>query len=260
MGRLHLVELEDYPWFPPVIRDGATAFLRAIGRVAGYGQAIAPMVADVLRKTGHRRIIDLCSGGAGPLPELLSALAKDGLEVRAVLTDKYPNFPALEQAASESDGRIHFSTQSIDATDVPRNMKGFRTLFNALHHFPPELARGILADAVRKRTPIGVFEMVERTAFSMGGICLSPLAVLALMPTIRPLRPAWWALTYLLPLIPGLILFDGLVSCVRVYSPKELWGLIRSIDGHETFEWRIERAIVFPIPGRATILLGMPKE
>jgi len=43
------------------------------------------------------------------------------------------------------------------------------------------------------------------------------------MPTVRPFKPGWLVLTYLIPL---LVLWDGLVSCLRVYSTRELRALV----------------------------------
>ncbi|PKL76180.1 MAG: hypothetical protein CVV27_11595 [Candidatus Melainabacteria bacterium HGW-Melainabacteria-1] len=259
MRRRQLIELEDLAWFPAVIRDGGTASLRALEKRIGVGHFLAPALAEALRQSGQRRLIDLCSGGAGPLPEVLEALAEAGLEVEALMTDKYPNQAALRQIAAESGGRADFSAQPVDATDVPAALEGFRTIFNAFHHFPPALARGILADAVRKRVPIAVFEIVGRRPGTFVSILLSPLAAALLMPTIRPLRPAWWFFTYLLPLIPAMLLFDGLVSCLRVYSPAELQALIAGIENHDSFEWRTQSVQLQPAPLHGSILIGMPK-
>ena len=44
---------------------------------------------------------------------------------------------------------------------MPDELGGFRTLFNAFHHFPPERARAILEDAVHKGQGIGVFEFTR---------------------------------------------------------------------------------------------------
>ena len=259
MRRLHLVELEDLEWFPAVVRDGGTAFLRAAERVLRVGSIFSGPLADAMRRTGHTEIVDLCSGGAGPLPEVIADLRAAGLNVSGVMTDKFPNVAAFSEAITDSDGQIRFEAESVDATDVPKHLTGFRTIFNAFHHFPPELARGILADAVAKRTPIGVFEIVERTPQAVMGVLSTPLGVLALMPTIRPVRPAWWFLTYVLPAIPALVAWDGFVSCLRVYSPEELREMIDSIDGHETFDWKIERVKIPPGVMRATILIGTPR-
>lgn len=259
MKRLHLIEWEDYPWFPAVIRDGGTACLRAFGKLGGMGRFMAPALADALRATGHRRLIDLCSGGAGPLPELLDGLADAGLEVTALMTDKFPNADALGRAAGESGGRIDFIPTSVDATDVPADLTGFRTIINGFHHFSPDLARGILADAVRKREPIAVIEIVEATPIAIANIIISPFVAMVLMLGIKPRRPAWWLFTYLVPLIPAMLLWDGLASCFRVYSPEELLELVEEIDGHETFEWTSRRVRMSPIPMRCSIFIGRPK-
>lgn len=259
MRRQQLIELEDLDWFPAAIRDGGTASLRAIGKMIGMGRFLAPPLADALKRSGERRLIDLCSGGAGPLPEVLAWLRGAGLEVDALLTDKYPNHAALSQIADESGGQVSFSQAPVDATDVPADLKGFRTLFNSFHHFPPKLARGILADAVRKNVPIAVFEVVERTPWAIASIIVSPLAAPVLMPTIRPFRADWWFFTYVLPLIPAMLLFDGLVSCLRVYSPAELRELIAGIEGHERFDWATHQVWLAPMPLRGTVLVGLPK-
>jgi hypothetical protein len=260
MRRRHLVELEDLEWFPAVLRDGATACLRALGKTGRMGRFMAEPLAGALRKTGHRRLIDLCSGGAGPLPEVIEALGRAGMDVRAVMTDKFPNVAALRHAAAEGRGRVEPCLTSVDATDVPDELDGLRTLFNAFHHFPPELARGILADAVRKKVPIAVFEVVERAPWAVASVLLWPFAAMLLMPWIQPRRPAWWLFTYLLPLIPALLLWDGLVSCLRVYSPDELRELISGIDGHDTFDWSVQRVWMLPLPLRSTILIGSPRD
>ncbi len=45
---------------------------------------------------------------------------------------------------------------------VPRELKGFRTMFTSFHHFPPEEARAILQNAVDAGEGIGIFEITRR--------------------------------------------------------------------------------------------------
>jgi len=52
-----------------------------------------------------------------------------------------------------------------------------------------------------------------------------PLAVLALMPLARPFRWAYLVFTYLIPLLPLIVLWDGIVSMLRIYA------LLRLEDG-----------------------------
>lgn len=191
MGRLHLFEWEDFSWFPNVLRDAATAYLRRAIEVTGQGKKLAPKLKDAVADSKAERIVDLCSGGAGPTVVLARSLADDGSTVPFVLTDLYPNVPALEEAVRVSGGAVEFERSSVDAMAVPARLTGMRTLFNAFHHFRPEPAGKILQNAVEARQPIAVFEVVSRTPAALLGILLSPLAVLLLMPTIRPLKASW---------------------------------------------------------------------
>jgi hypothetical protein len=257
MPRLHLFEWEDFPWFPAVLRDAATAYLRRAVEVTGQADRLAPKLAEAVRRARAERIVDLCSGGAGPMVALARALETQEARVPVTLTDLYPNVPALEEAVRVSEGAVAFERESVDATRVPAELTGMRTLFNAFHHFRPEAARAILEDAVSARQPIAVFEVVSRDPAALFGILFAPLAVLLLMPTIRPLKSSWLLFTYVIPLVPLLVLWDGVVSCLRVYSPEELEKLVEGLPA-DGYRWEIGR---LPIggPAKATYLLGRPE-
>lgn len=86
---------------------------------------------------------------------------------------------------------------------------------------------------------------------------LTPLVVLLVTPFLRPFRWSRLALTYLLPLIPLVVVFDGIVSCLRTYTVAELEELARSFEG-SGYDWQAGEE---PIPGspvRATYLIGLP--
>src|SRR5262245_54392038 len=112
--------------------------------------------------------------------------------------------------------------QPVDATRVPDELPGFRTMFSAFHHFRPEQASAVLADAVRMRQGIGVFEGTQRRPLALLLMLLVPLAVLITTPFIRPFRWSRLLWTYLIPIVPIVALFDALVSCLRTYSIEEL--------------------------------------
>src|SRR5439155_21664731 len=123
--------------------------------------------------------------------------------------------------------------EAVDATSGPPALSGFRTLFSSFHHFRPEEARRILADAVRQRQGIGVFEATQRSAPAMLAMLLTPLFVLLATPFIRPFRLSRLFWTYLLPVVPIVALFDGVVSCLRTYTPTELRALVAEVPGGE---------------------------
>src|SRR2546428_135033 len=80
----------------------------------------------------------------------------------------------------------------------------------------------LLADAVYQRQGIGVFEAGQRSLLAIMLTLLAPLVLLVVTPLIRPFRWSRLLWTYLIPLVPMVTLFDGLVSCLRIYSVQEL--------------------------------------
>ena len=131
----------------------------------------------------------------------------------------------------------------------------FGTLFSSFHHFRPEQARAILADAVEKKQGIAVFEGTRRSPLALVLMLLVPLIVLISTPFIRPFRWSRLIWTYLIPIVPLLSLFDGLVSCLRTYTCDELRELVTGLD---EYDWEIgeEPARHGPIP--VTYLIGLP--
>ena len=80
--RWHLFELEDQSWFPAVIRDLATDYLQFIQTRFRIDRAMAPLVRRVLEaEPDATRIVDLCSGGSGPLLLLVKDLAAAGVPI-----------------------------------------------------------------------------------------------------------------------------------------------------------------------------------
>ena len=259
MRRVHLFEFGDQPWLPGSLRDGVTDLLRAGIDAFRMYHPILPLLADALRDSGESSILDLCSGGGGPLPALCRALAGDlGLDVRARLSDLRPNLAAFQQIAERQRGRVEHVREPIDATCVPAEVAGFRTLFSSFHHFRPEQARAILRDAFVRRRGIGVFEFTERSMFGVGQVLTSPLSTILLTPFIRPFRWSRLALTYALPVIPALYFFDALVSQLRTYTVDELRDMTRPLV-REDYAWRIGQ-VRHPGLGtiRITYLLGHP--
>lgn len=256
---MQLVELEDLPWFPAILRDGGTAFLAFAERMSGHGRMLVGPLERLLRETGERRIVDLCSGGGGPAAVMADELAGRGLEVEVVLTDLYPNAEAFRHAAAQAGGRGRVSgrAEAVDATRVPAELQGVRTIFNAFHHFPPDLARRVLADAVRAGQPIAVFEVVSRELPMLLGLLMSPLTVTLSLPLWRPFRWTWLLWTWLIPVMQPFVLWDGIVSWLRIYSEEELRELIAGIDA-PGWSWEVGRIKLGDAPLHGTYLVGRP--
>ena len=140
MRRVHGFELEDQAWFPAVLRDAGTAFLRFGAERIGQARAIRPVIEQVLDLSGTSQIVDLCSGGGGPSVAIARSLRAAGSDVRVTMTDLYPSAGARARVARDGDDLIVYDPAPVDATEVPAEHTGLRTMFNAFHHFRPEQA------------------------------------------------------------------------------------------------------------------------
>jgi hypothetical protein len=256
MRRLHLFELEDQAWCPKAFRDATTDLLELCLRTWNYYAPVLPLLTAAIEKTKDREIVDLCSGGGGPWPSLLAELGEVP-PLRVVLTDKYPNAAGTKRVKDASEGRIHSDPRSVDATAVPPDLHGFRTLFTSFHHFHPTAARDILADAVKNHVGIGVFEFTGRGPLRFAAVALTPFAVLYAVPFLRPFRWRTFLLTYLVPVIPLGVFFDGVVSCLRTYSPAELHELVEPLRGNG-YTWDVGEARSGRSGIPITYLLGYP--
>lgn len=239
MARVHLVELHDLPWCPQSLRDALTDFLAFALRLGRTYAPAGPLLRRAVQRTGATRVVDLCAGAGGPWPWLAADVG-----VPVVLTDLFPHHGAA---------LYHVP---VDARAVPPGLKGFRTLFTSFHHFRPAEARAILADAVRSGQGIAVFEAARRRPFDIVLIALTWLGVLVAAPFIRPFRWSRLFWTYLPPLLPLLGTFDGVVSCLRWYSPRELGALAQEFD---SYDWDIGAVRDPRSPLHMTYLIGVPR-
>jgi hypothetical protein len=255
MRRLHLMEIEDQPWCPRAVRDGVTDFLQFMGDAGRVYAPAAPLLADALRRASATTVVDLAGGAGGPWRSLLPALAAHGTTPRVRLTDRHPNVDAFARVARDTEGAVTGVAAPVDATAVPPALAGFRTIFAALHHFRPADVRRVLRDAAARGEGIGAFEPMHRSLRAILITCLTPLVVLLATPFIRPFRWSRLLWTYLLPAIPLVVLVDGIVSCLRTYTPEELQALAGEV-GVEGWTWRAGEVGSGPIP--VTYVIGLP--
>ncbi len=256
MGRIHFFEFEDLKWFPTFIRNYITDFLQFLSNKTKMYKPIIPIIKKGLEKSGTNQIIDLGSGGGGGLIWLNSVLKKEIPNLKIVLTDYYPNISAFKFTKKQADN-FEYVEKSVDARNVPNELNGMRTQFLSLHHFKPEEAKQILQNAVNSKSSIAIFEAQERSVASILYMVFSPISVLLVTPFIRPFKFGRIVFTYLIPIVPLIVFWDGVVSSLRTYSVKEMKELVSKLNGTENYIWEIGR--LKSGPGMILFLLGTKK-
>lgn len=246
MRRFHLLEIHEHPWCPGFIRDGLTSYLQAqIGSFGIYDVVLPEILALAVPRGGQ--VLDLCSGGGGPWVawEQAGKLA----ELKSVtLSDLHPSGRVELRAV------LSYERRPVSAMNVPPGLAPVRTLFTSLHHFEPHQVRAMLADAVAQGSAFGAFEYTHRSLPALGWMLLGAFSCWG-RGVARILRDPWplTLFTVIVPVVPLILVFDGLVSCLRTYTPAELLAL-----APPGYQWKSQcvKGERWPLP--VTILTGSP--
>lgn len=204
-------------------------------------------------------------------------------EARFLMTDLIPNVPAWENAVSDSGSRnLGFVTESVDATDPPQDLmsissihlsgrstaldsldsgasqatraraangqdlkkKVFRTFCLSFHHFTDPVARRVLVNAMATSDGFAIVELQDRRLFTMLFISMNWLVAFAMswFWFWRDWRQLF--LTYVIPVLPAVLWFDGQVSALRVREFHEILNLINDGTGDGVVEEVLDRGEV----------------
>lgn len=256
LNKPRLFEFLDFARLPNSLRDAATDDLRFKWQRGGLYKPIAARLTRLLAATGGGDVLDLASGGGGPIWAAYRQMVDDGVDLKVTLSDKFPNLPAFAFLKKISDGGIDFVEEPLDVTAIPPELEGIRTLCASAHHFRLETLTAILQDAVDRGRPIAIFDASAPPTPPppMMFLFCTPPGVLLSALFIRPFRWSRLFWTFVLPLLPLLILWDAQVSWVRAYSVKQLEGIVRELQPND-YVWEIGRE---SFPNTITYLTGYP--
>ncbi len=252
--RLHLFEWHDQVWFPASLRSAMTSYLGAAYGATSLPKLWAERLSAFMMPNQTTDIVDLGSGSGGPIPRIVEELGKAGFAVRVTLTDLFPKSKSGLFLQDEQNC-IRYWPEPVDAASVPPNLRGIRTMFASFHHLPPRMAHEVLRDAFERRQTICIFEGSSRAAGSVASMLLVPLMVLLLTPKVRPVSWVQIVFTYVVPVLPLLIFWDGLVSQLRTYSVNELKQLTQGLHS-SNYGWETGLMQIPRIPAGLPYVIG----
>jgi len=218
-----------------------------------FDKRIISQICSICVKFKVCQIIALGAGGGGIEPFLLNSLASVVSDMTIVLTDLVPHLGSWRKIREEFGPAIQFVDTPVDATRVPPELAGLRMCTGSIHHFPPNVVSGMLADAILARRPI---------IFIDGTPSFQHLLLMPVMSTLFSLSSTWYCLAYavmsapslsaigsqlwrllprlaltlsgVLPLIQG---HDMLISALRFYGKDDFDSIVASAHNSRSFEW-----------------------
>jgi len=260
LKRIHVFELEDQSWFPNIIRDCMTRTLNVMHSLVETNKYLPELLARVLKETNNTKIIDLCSGGGGPMVEAFDILKKEhGLkDLKLKMTDLYPHKQFANHINENNDKNISYLNQSVDATNIPESEVGLRTMICSFHHMRPKVAKQILRNAQDSNQPILIYEISDNKHPIWLTLISMPLTFIMCLFITLKVRPMTWqqiVFTYFIPIIPICFAWDGAISNARTYTLKDLSLLLKDLQS-EQYHW--ESGSISGKPSDKLYLIGKP--
>jgi len=208
-------ELEDYYWFPPVLRNFQTEFIGFVVDKFNVYDVFIQHLKTI--KLSRLPLTDLCSGSGEPA---ISILRKSNCFSRLKLTDKFPS------ALNITDNNISYEVQSTDVLDLEFKTGTYYTMFNAFNHFTDEEKLKITQNIQESGASAFIVEILEPTFFCLLKVFFTTtLGSLVLTPFIRPFSLKRLFFTYILPINIITITFDGMVSVLKSRSVNQYQDL-----------------------------------
>ena len=257
MKQIRGFEFHEQSWVPKFLHQCVTDYLSCLlNHYHIYSSAI-PLLVKLIETTGYLKIIDFCSGSGGMLTDIQCILQQDHhLPVSIELTDK---FPITKFIKSEHNSFVSYQSQSVDVLKSTQSCHAIRTLFTAFHHFDTKDAQRILKNAVDSNDLIAIFEFNERGWRRCLFDSIIPFSVLRLTPSIRPKSNWRLFFTYVVPILPLIIWWDGVISNLRTYSIEQLKILVANLAANN-YHWEIGTVSSGLRFYRITYVLGWPKQ
>jgi hypothetical protein len=198
-------ELEDYPWFPPLLRNFQTEFIGfLVARFNAYGAFINYLNSLSIPE---KQMVDLCSGSGEPA---ISIFQKTNSFNRLILTDKYPN------PSSYPGKNITYLPGNMDVLEMKFEPGTCYTMFNSFHHFDTRNKLKIIY-RMQNRKARGFFvEILQPTVGCFLKILLlTTLGTILFTPFVRPFSFKRLFFTYIIPVNVLTITYDGIVSVFK---------------------------------------------
>lgn len=196
-------------------------------------------------------MIDFCSGAGGPTPYIeahVNRLRRHPIPFQ--LSDLYPNIDAWMYHAAHSEN-LTFIPQPVDATNPPfaaiscttpgnkeaaaeqgfvhDGRKVMRLFCLAFHHFDDDGARRALESSLETSDALVIVELQDRRVATLLAMAMEALLVLVVTVFWYPFDWVRLVFTYVVPVLPAIHCFDGLVSCLRTRSFEEFVQLLGEV-------------------------------
>lgn len=254
-------EFNDWPKCPAFIRESILEVLGKSIRAAGVYDVLAPLFIQFCKDTKATGVLEFGAGSGESTVIFLDAICQtDDTPPRIYISDLYPLATVMQKTCERYPELLTPILHSVDLRCPPETPRhDMRMVLSAFHHFDTDMARLFLANAQKKGVAVFIAEPFTGslkaffplfihgfTSLARNGLCSTN----ALVPKLF--------FTFVLPLIPMCLLWDGLISMIRMYDKRGFADLVASLpETGAAYIWEYTEVQV-PLGGMAAVFSGRP--
>ncbi|CAD0084530.1 unnamed protein product, partial [Aureobasidium vineae] len=193
-------------------------------------------------------VIDFCSG-AGEKSVNTSRANAGQTPIPFRLSDFHPNLDAWMPLATHS-ANLSFIPQPVDATNTSQappliisktssstgstgDHKSIHLYNLSFHHFDDKSAQKIMNSTLETADGLCILELQDRSLGCLVLMLGEPLLLFLVTVFWFPMQPLHLLFTYIIPILPFVQAWDGLVSCMRTRTFAETLGFAEKTLGEK---------------------------
>jgi hypothetical protein len=260
---MHLLtfEFNDSPKCPKFIRESILEVLGDSIRNAGVYDVLAPRFSRFCEDVGAREILEFGAGSGESTAVFLDAILAGTVKPPHIyISDLYPMADVMAQTCRRYPAQFTAITESVDLCNPPATPPhDMRMVLSAFHHFDTEIAQSFLRDSQEKGVAVFIAEPFTKTLKSFFPLFIHGFTSLARNGIFaRKMRGLKFLFTFLVPLIPMCLLWDGLISMIRMYDERGFQEIVDSLPkSKQDYKWHYVEVPV-PLGGTASVFMGRP--
>lgn len=226
----YLFECMDSKWLPESLRNTLfNAFDFSLSTLRKYYKLISKKIYTEIEKEKFSAIVEIGAGNCNASLEL-HKLIKDR-KITIIVCDISPNKKLYKEIEKKTKGKIKPIYHSVSAKDaakyIPKNSLVFFS--TSFHHFHILEQEQIIKSLSKKSKRIMIFESIKRNLPFIIFASTLFIPILFLFPIFKP-RPSHFFWCWIIPVVPFMLTWDGIVSCFRQNSAEEWKKLLKKIN------------------------------
>jgi hypothetical protein len=217
-----LKELEDYNWFPKILRRWQMEFIGSVAVWTKLYKPLLPVLEQIITDNKITALQDVCSGSGIPAVYIHHQLV---MQLPMVLTDKYPDESIINKPA------ITYSAHPVDILTLHPVKNICYTMFNAFHHFTAVQQNEVVKKMAVNNAPFLIAEILEPGIINCIKIFFTTtLLQLLTAPFVKPFSAARLFFTYIIPVNLFTVTYDGIISVIKSKTAKQYREVLKNIS------------------------------